>query len=137
MEASSAADTLSRTETGQFLAGVSGNPAGRPKGARSKAFELQHRLEAAVREHIPVERVYRIIDKLCELAESGDKKAAKIILDKLVPDAAHGSDDEAEAGGKTVVFRIENATFAAASRPMASPIVIDNPPEVTKADGKE
>jgi hypothetical protein len=58
--------------------------------------------------------VKRILNKLVEQAENGDVKAAKLIMDKLIPNAAPDVGDQ--DAGRTVVFRIENATFAATAQ---------------------
>ncbi len=59
-----------------FKKGQSGNPAGRPKGAKDKRTELRDLLKP----HAP-----DLIKKLVELALSGDASALKCCLDKLVP----------------------------------------------------
>lgn len=97
-----------RGPDGKFLPGKSGNPSGRP---RNELLAHQRDLEGAIREHLSADKVKRIINKLVEQAEGGDTKAAKIILDKLVPNAIE-SNETAEPG-RVVIFRIENATFAA------------------------
>lgn len=106
-----------RGADGKFLPGASGNPGGRP--SRNKLINLQRQLEITVREHINPERVKRIINKVCEMAEGGNIHAAKLILDKLVSNASTG--EETPENGRTVVFRIENATFAAQQK-KAAPI---------------
>lgn len=93
---------------GQFVKGQSGNPSGRPKRI---LIDYQHSLEQIVREHITADKVKRILNKLVEQAENGDVKAAKLIIDKLIPNATPDAGDA--DSGRTVVFRIENATFAA------------------------
>jgi Family of unknown function (DUF5681) len=60
-----------------FPKGVSGNPAGKPKGMRNKATLLL----AAISE----DDLTAIIDKLVAKAKSGDLTAIKILLDRLVP----------------------------------------------------
>lgn len=124
-----------RTKDGRFLPGVSGNPHGRPSGSKN----IQKELETAIREHIAspnrVARVKRVIDKLLTMAEDGHIGAAKLLLDKIVPNAR--DEDESGAGsGSTYVFRIENATFAA-TKQLPQPVtieaeVIDVPIEETK-----
>lgn len=103
-----ASDSPPAVQSGRWVKGQSGNPRGRPK---KELTALQRDLEGAVREHLSPDKVRRILNKLVEKAEGGDVKAAKLILDKLVPNAV----DAEESGdtGRTVVFRIENATFAA------------------------
>lgn len=98
-------------ENGRFTKGHSGNPAGRPPNTKNKIANLADDLRLAVLEHVSAEKVKRIVNKIVEKAEGGDVRAAKLILDKLIPNATPG--DEASDNGRTVVFRIENATFAA------------------------
>ena len=112
-----------RAEGGKFVKGVSGNPAGRPKKQQLK--DLQQDLEIALREHITVDKVKRIINRMVEKAEGGHVGAAKLILDKVISNA-RDSDDAGANDGRTVVFRIENATFAAQQAKTQTPIeVID------------
>lgn len=101
-----------RDDTGQFLEGVSGNPKGRPPGTRNRLVSVKQKLELAIRENMSASRIARIINKMSELAEEGDVKAARLILDKFISGANTGdenSDDKAPAG---ITIRIENATFA-------------------------
>jgi len=59
-----------------FEKGVSGNPAGRPKGALSKTSELRRQIESNAAEIIRA-----VIDK----AIGGDMTACKILLDRIIP----------------------------------------------------
>ena len=61
-----------------FKKGVSGNPAGRPKGIKDKRVKYRELLA----EHAP-----HIIDKCVELALAGDMMAVRICLEKLIPNA--------------------------------------------------
>lgn len=97
--------------SGRFVKGQSGNPAGRPPNTKNKLASLRKELELAIIEHVGLPRLKRIINKVAEKAEAGDMRAAKLLLDKVVSNAGPG--DETENTGRTVVFRIENATFAA------------------------
>lgn len=98
---------------GRFVKGQSGNPLGRPLNTKNKLATLRKELELAVIEHVGIEKIKRIINKVVEKAEAGDMRAAKLILDKVVSNAGPG--DETTDNGRTVIFRIENATFAAKS----------------------
>lgn len=52
-----------------------------------------------------------MVDKVYQQAMDGNTRAQKLLFDKLIPNAVD-SPEQAESG-RTVVFRIENATFAA------------------------
>jgi hypothetical protein len=87
-------DTLpTRTEDGKFPTGVSGNPAGRPKGKKNEITELRQDMELAVRKHLSFERVAKIVDRMATLAESGNVAAAKLLLDKVVANARDAEED--------------------------------------------
>lgn len=112
-------EVVLRDESGQFLEGVSGNPAGRPVGSRSKLVKIKEKLEIAVRENINAERIGRIINKMATLAEEGDVKAARLILDKFISSASAGEDPEAQTShDRGITIRIENATFAKQAPPI-------------------
>lgn len=109
--------TESRDIDGTYLKGVSGNPAGRPAGSKN----IQRQLEDAVREYIVhpdrIRRVRKVLDRLLQKAEDGHVGAAKLLLDKIVPNATPEGEEERDANRNTYVFRIENATFAAPKPP--------------------
>jgi hypothetical protein len=60
-----------------FTKGVSGNPKGRPPGARGKATLLAQALIDGEGEEI--------VRKTLELAKAGDGAALKIVMDRLIP----------------------------------------------------
>lgn len=101
-----------RTELGTFQKGASGNPAGRPKGRKNEIVELKQDLEIAVRSHLKLSTITKIIDKMADMAEKGHVAAAKLLLDKVISNARE-VDDVNEIGTGGIVIRIENATFAA------------------------
>jgi len=103
-----------QAHSGRFVKGQSGNPNGRPPNKKNTLLALRQDLELAVLEHVSPEKVRRILNKVVERAEAGDMRAAKLILDKVVSNA--GPADDAEDNGRTVVFRIENATVFAAQQ---------------------
>jgi hypothetical protein len=100
-----------RNEDGTFPKGVSGNPKGRPPSRRAQIDQLKQDLEIAVRGHIQPAQVVRIITKMAQLAEEGNTKAAKLVLDLAVSSAAVQSDAKELPPGITI--RIENATLFA------------------------
>jgi len=60
----------------KFKPGQSGNPAGKPKGARDRRTELRALL---------VPHAHELIDKVVALAKSGDTTALRILIDRLIP----------------------------------------------------
>jgi len=103
-----------RTAKGQFVKGTSGNPAGVPLDGelrlRSQIVTLRENMELAIRQGpLSVNRVCKVINKMLDLAEKGDTKAAKLILALAV---GAGSDDKgAPKTPARVSIVIENATF--------------------------
>ena len=95
---------------GTWAKGQSGNPNGRPKGSKNELTELKQELEIAVRRSLPPEQLIRIVAKMATMAEEGNVKAAKLILDKFVSNATGAEEVSGDTGG--IVIRIENATFA-------------------------
>lgn len=104
----------SRDEGGKFLEGVSGNPAGRPAGSRSKLVKVKEKLDLAVRENVSAERIYRIVSKIADMAEAGDVKAATLIFKTFLSQASAQEDPEDPQQSRGITIRIENATFAKA-----------------------
>lgn len=66
-----------RVEGGRFPEGVSGNPAGRPKGARNATtLALEELLDGEAE---------AITRKAIEQAKAGDHHALKLVLDRILP----------------------------------------------------
>lgn len=116
----SGSSVTTRDEAGHFLPGTSGNPKGRPPGRRAQIDILKQDLEIAVRSKLDARRIGRIVEKMCDLAENGDVKAAKLILSMSVSTAASTGDEGDKQGGITI--RIENATFAATAANKEKPV---------------
>lgn len=108
-------DITNRAPDGTFLPGKSGNPKGRPKGTKDQIVTIKHDLELAVRENIDPKKIQNIVAKLVEKAEGGNLRAAKLILDKVLPNAVDVEETKSGEGG--FMFVVKNATI-----------------EVTKAD---
>ncbi|TFI56293.1 hypothetical protein E2493_20920 [Sphingomonas parva] len=70
-------DISLRSSTGQFLPGQSGNPAGRPRGARNKASVLGDLIDAEVKETIVIKVVARAL--------AGEWPALRACFTRLVP----------------------------------------------------
>lgn len=94
---------------GMWLPGQSGNPAGRPKGAKGRLAELKRELELAVRDNLNPKVIKGILQRMAEMALAGDVKAAKLILDKVLTNASEG--EEEQKGTGTFVFQVKNLTL--------------------------
>ena len=77
----------SRDAGGRWLAGHSGNPSGRPVGVGSITVELRRQLEHVDGDGVPLHA--RIARRLLELAEGGDLRAIREVLDRLDGAPAH------------------------------------------------
>jgi len=69
--------STTKKQTNRFQPGQSGNPDGRPKGARNKATVMAEKLMADDAEAV----TRAIINK----AKDGDMQAARIIMDRIAP----------------------------------------------------
>ena len=71
----------SRSATGQWLPGVSGNPLGRPPGTGSITVELRRQLLQTDECGIPLHA--RIAERLLAMAVEGDLRAIREVLDRI------------------------------------------------------
>lgn len=97
-----------RTSDGRFVKGVSGNPNGRPLGAKSRITRLKMTMEEALRQGLNPKDFQAIIDAMVSEAKAGNVQAAKLVLDKVMSNAR--TDDEAGDGDNRITIRIENFT---------------------------
>lgn len=118
-----------RNELGQLLPGNSGNLAGRTPGTKNKLVSIKRKLEIAVREGMSAERLKKIINKMADMAEGGDVKAARLILDKFISSAGADEDDADAVKGSGITIRIENATFAKTQPPTIDATFTEIPPK--------
>lgn len=70
-------ENTGKKQGGKFRTGQSGNPAGRPRGARNKTTIMA--------ESIIGDKAEQLINKLVSLALDGDVTAIKICMDRLAP----------------------------------------------------
>jgi hypothetical protein len=66
-----------RIQGGRFVPGVSGNPAGKPPGARARATRLAEKLMAGDAE--------AVVNAVVTAAKGGDMTAARLVLDRIAP----------------------------------------------------
>jgi hypothetical protein len=71
-----------RSAGGQYLAGQSGNPNGRPKGARNK-------LTLWFKDFLGEYDTDEMVAKAIELAKEGDVRMLKLCMDRLFPAGRH------------------------------------------------
>jgi hypothetical protein len=114
--------------------GQSGNPAGRPKGAKGHLAELKRNLEIAVRDNLNPAAVKDILSTMVGMALAGDVKAAKLVLDKVLTNASEA--EEQGDGGGTFVFQVKNLTLKHdANIPVVTNIIDITPEEATMSTG--
>lgn len=86
--------------TGQFVAGTSGNPVGRPKGSKNKITLVKLMAEQAVREG-NYDRMVAVCEQVIEDALAGDFQCRKLIWQSMVTKAA--ADDRSTAKEKVEI----------------------------------
>lgn len=100
--------TSVRNPDGTFPKGVSGNPAGRPKGRKNQLTELKQDLEIAVRDAITPKEIKAVVHKMVQLALEGNVGAGKLILDKVLSNAKEGEDENETSGGLKIIIEHAN-----------------------------
>ena len=113
---------IKRTESGQFPAGTSGNPAGRPKGRRNEITLLKESLELALREQ-GADRIPEVLETAIELALEGDRQMIKLLLDYHI---SKGLGDM-KAGQEKVTINIKGPDET-------KPAIIDITPDSSQDD---
>lgn len=99
---------IKRTASGQFPKGVSGNPAGRPKGRKNEITLLKQELEHALRTRAAPE-LGAVLDKAIELALEGHPGMIKLLLELHM---SKGSADDKVKGADRVAIQINSAPGA-------------------------
>lgn len=96
---------LERTSTGQFIKGVSGNPAGRPKGSKNRITVLKQHMEEGFRE-ASTSKVAAILEQILDAALEGDAQARKMVWDAHISKATHQEDKTAGTKQAITVHRM-------------------------------
>lgn len=119
-------------ESGRFQPGTSGNPAGRPIGAKNAVTRLKVELELAVRTHNnapTAEKVVAVLQEVYNAAMDGSRQAQKLYLDYTL---SKPRDSEEDADNKAREYRFLVVDARQASREEPKPIsgeTFDNPPQ--------
>lgn len=92
---------------GKFPKGVSGNPAGRPKGSKNAITLLKQSLELQLRDQASPDMA-AVLDKAVELALEGHPGMIKMLIE-LHMSKQHG---EESTGGEKVAIQINSAPVA-------------------------
>lgn len=100
---------VTKTNSGLWQPGQSGNPAGRPKGRKSQITQLKQELEIAVRDNLDPKAIRGILQAMADKAMEGNVGAAKLILDKVLSNARE-AEEETTSSGK-FVFEVANLTL--------------------------
>lgn len=77
-------DVVTRDKkTGQFVKGVSGNPAGRPTGVRNQTTQVKEFIESALTNELKDEAI-DILHQAIKMAKAGNASMIKLLLGDLL-----------------------------------------------------
>lgn len=114
-----------RKEDGTFVPGKSGNPAGRPVGAKNKITLLRQGLELELRE-FAAPKMRAVLEKAFELALDGDRTMIKLLVEQHMakaPAEDSGTVAERPQINITGVSKVE----VSAPSPASSEVAIEAP----------
>lgn len=95
-----------KKKRGRFKKGESGNPAGRPKGAKNKSTEIKAMIEASLVEEAQ-DSALAVLRKTIELAKKGDTTCIKILMDRFWPTTipSRKNADNSGIGGINIIVQ--------------------------------
>jgi hypothetical protein len=102
-------ETEPKPRRGGFKKGKSGNPAGRPKGAKNAVTILKEAVLQGA-EDVFLANIEKITTVVCKKAVEGDLTAAKMVLDRVVPvkkAVEFGTKDGKDLGINIIVKALE------------------------------
>ena len=105
METTDKKGELVRTAEGQYIAGVSGNPGGRPKGSKNRVTLLKLSAEEAFRDRNQ-NAIDAVLDQILHAALEGDKAARKMVWDGCISKAQVAEDKSAGGKQQSTVHRM-------------------------------
>jgi hypothetical protein len=97
-----------RNDDGTFTKGKSGNPTGRPKGAKNKITLLKDSLELELRERSE-SKMAQVLDTAIQLALEGDRTMLKLLLELHM---SKGTSDVTRQGTEKVSININGPAVA-------------------------
>lgn len=109
---------ITRDNLGKFVKGVSGNPKGKPKGAKSRTTLLRLAIEEMTLRETAGE-MPAIVKKALEMAKEGDQAIIKLLLSDLLKSARvqDRDEDDEEKGKTTIKVTINNYTGPKGPKP--------------------
>lgn len=96
--------------TGKFIKGQSGNPGGRPKGAKNKTTLLREAMQDKT-DRMLSRAAGDVLQVVIRAAKKGDMAAAKMLLDRIIP-VQKASDGTGSQPVKGITIEIRNLTAA-------------------------
>lgn len=106
---------VKRTEKGQFVAGQSGNPAGRAKGTKNKITLARLMLEDQLRE-VLAEEGPKLMKKAIKMAlKDGNDRIMRVLLDKML--TTPKDMDSGESQDRDIKVTVQNLIPAAPPAP--------------------
>ena len=98
---------IERNNLGQFVKGVSGNPAGKQKGTRNRTTLIQEALDEATIRRLS-EDYLDVLDEAIKLAKQGDGAMIKLVLTEVPKGVRQGvsESESSDTGGKKIAVSI-------------------------------
>jgi hypothetical protein len=116
--------------TGRFIAGVSGNPAGRSVGSQNKASLIKQFIEEKLSTKLEKDAL-AIMQKAINMAKSGDSRMIKLLLGDMLAATRNPANDSNSKGPVQVNVQIKNYT----APEQLAPIISITPIEVSESHG--
>jgi len=114
-----------RDKGGRFVKGATGNPKGRPLGAKNRIVKAKQELELLLREEIVnADQIRGIWLSMVAEAQNGNVTAAKLILDKVMSNSK--VDEDVGQDGNQITIKIDNLTLPGHDEKVVEGEVIDN-----------